>query len=344
MLIALGSAQPLLVLLLALGFDLAVDLTPLWREWPHPVAWVGAAATWLEQRLNRPQRSPSVRRARGIVLVAVLALAAAALGLALQAALAALPFGWIVEAAVVAVLLAQRSLFVHVAAVAVALDSQGLAAGRAAVQQIVGRDPESLDPHGVARAAIELLAENFCDGVVGPALAFALFGLPGIFVYKTANTLDSMIGHRSPRYLAFGWAAARFDDLLNFVPARLAALFLGIAALALPETSGSDGFTAMLRDGAKAPLAQCRLARGGGGGRARPGARRAAALWRRARRGFVARRGPRPRDDSGHRARAQALHGRLPRPGNAGAGRADRHFACSSSARTGDLQNARHVD
>ncbi len=245
------GAQPLLVLLIALALDSAVDLSPLWRAVPHPVAWVGAAVSWLEPRLNRPQRTDTVRRARGVVTATALVLAAAATGVALEAAFAAFPYGFIVEAAVVAVMLAQRSLFAHVAAVAGALDAQGLAAGRAAVAHIVGRDPETLDAHGVARAAIESLAENFGDGVVGPALAFALFGLPGIFVYKTANTLDSMIGHRSPRYLAFGWAAARFDDLLNFLPARLAALFLGIAALALPETSARDGFGAMLRDGRK---------------------------------------------------------------------------------------------
>ncbi len=251
MLIPLGATNPLLVLLLALALDSAVDLSPLWREVPHPVAWVGAAVSWLERHLNRPQRSDGVRRARGIVAVAALVFAAAALGFAIEALLAILPYGAIVEAAVVTVMLAQRSLFAHVAAVAAALDSQGLAAAREAVSRIVGRDPETLDGHGVARAAIESLAENFGDGVVGPALAFALFGLPGLFVYKTANTLDSMIGHRSPRYLAFGWAAARFDDLLNYVPARLAALFLGTAALALPETSASGGFAVMLRDGRK---------------------------------------------------------------------------------------------
>jgi adenosylcobinamide-phosphate synthase len=251
MLVPLGAAQPLLVLLVALVFDSAVDLSPLWRQIPHPVAWVGAAITWLEKRLNRTQRSEAVRRARGIVVVAALTLAAGIVGLALQTALASLPFGWLVEAAIVAVLLAQRSLFAHVLAVATALNTGELAAGRAAVGRIVGRDPEILDAHGVARAAIESLAENFSDGVVGPALAFALFGLPGIFVYKTANTLDSMIGHRSPRYLSFGWAAARLDDLLNLVPARLAAFFIGSAALLLPGASGGAGFIAMLRDARK---------------------------------------------------------------------------------------------
>jgi adenosylcobinamide-phosphate synthase len=251
MLVPLSAVQPLLVLLLALAFDFAIDLAPVWRAVPHPVTWVGAAVQWLDTRLNRPQRSPAARRGRGIVVAACLTGAAAVLGFAVESAIRAIPYGFIVEAAIVAVLLAQRSLFVHVRDVAAALATGGLQAGRDAVRHIVGRDPDSLDEHGVARAAIESLAENFSDGVVGPALFFALFGLAGIFAYKTANTLDSMIGHRSERYLDFGWAAARLDDALNLVPARLAALFIGCAALALPETSGTTGFAAMLRDGAK---------------------------------------------------------------------------------------------
>ena len=148
-------------------------------------------------------------------------------------------------AASIAVLLAQRSLFDHVAAVAAALHGGGLAAGRAAVAQIVGRDPESLDEYGVARAAIESLAENFSDGVVAPVFWYLLLGLPGLFAYKTANTLDSMIGHRSPRYLAFGWAAARLDDVLNLVPARLT----GAAARASRRCStAARGSGAALRD------------------------------------------------------------------------------------------------
>ncbi|HUK61129.1 MAG TPA: adenosylcobinamide-phosphate synthase CbiB [Stellaceae bacterium] len=248
--VLLGTSS-LVVLLLALAFDGAIDFAPVWHEVPHPVAWVGAAVTWLERHLNRPQRSEAARRARGVITVVALVLTAGAAGVALEMAFAAFPFGFIVEACVVAILLAQRSLFAHVAQVADALESGGLAAGRTAVARIVGRDPDTLDAHGVARAAIESLAENFGDGVVGPALYFALFGLPGMFVYKTTSTLDSMIGHRSPRYLAFGWAAARFDDLLNFVPARLAALFLGVAAFALPAMSAGAGFSTMLRDGRK---------------------------------------------------------------------------------------------
>jgi len=248
-----GAADPLIILLLALALDLCLgDLPFVWRHVPHPVTWVGGAIRWLDRRLNREQRSAAVRRARGALCVAMLVLVAAALGWLLARALSAVWYGWIVEALIVAVLLAQKSLFDHVAAVAAALQQpRGLIPGRDAVRRIVGRDPDSLDEHGVARAAIESLAENFSDGVVAPALWYALFGLPGLFLYKTANTLDSMIGYRSPRYLAFGWAAARVDDLVNLVPARLAAGFLALAAFVLPQTSGRRAVAAMLADARK---------------------------------------------------------------------------------------------
>ena len=247
-----GGADPLLVLLLALALDLAAgDQPALWRVVPHPVTWVGAAIAWLDRRLNRENRSPGTRRARGILATAALVAAAAAAGFALLKLLDAVAFGWLAEAVIVAVMLAQRSLFAHVAAVGAALQRDGIAGGRAAVARIVGRDPDSLDAHGVARAAIESLAENFSDGVVAPALWYALLGLPGLFAYKTANTLDSMIGHRSPRHLAFGWAAARLDDLLNLAPARLAGVLLGLAAAVTPQASGRAALATMRRDARK---------------------------------------------------------------------------------------------
>jgi adenosylcobinamide-phosphate synthase len=165
--------------------------------------------------------------------------------------LRAIHLGWALEALLVAVLLAQRSLYDHVAAVRDGLERRGLDGGREAVSHIVGRDPQSLDEYGVARAAIESLVENFSDGVVAPALFYALFGLPGIFVYKTANTLDSMIGHKTPRYLQFGWAAARLDDLLNLVPARLSGVLLAAAALATPRAQALPALRIMLRDASK---------------------------------------------------------------------------------------------
>jgi adenosylcobinamide-phosphate synthase len=242
----------LLVLLLALTLDpLLGELRWLWRLVPHPVAIVGGATAWLDRRLNRAERSDRARLMRGIFAAALLVLAAAAMGALIAWWLRQFyRFGWAIEGVMVALLLAQRSLFAHVARVATAL-TESLDAGRAAVAHIVGRDPASLDAHGVTRAAIESLAENFSDGVVAPALWYALFGLPGLFLYKTANTLDSMIGHRSPRHLRFGWAAARLDDLLNIVPARLAGLLIALAALTLPAASGGAALRTMLRDAKK---------------------------------------------------------------------------------------------
>ena len=247
-----SSPDPLLILLLALAIDTAFgDMARVFRYVPHPVALVGGAIAFLDRRLNRAARSDPERRLRGILAVLVLVVAAAALGWAVKKYLGFVKFGWALEAVIVAVLLAQKSLFDHVAAVAEALDRDGLVAGRAAVAQIVGRDPESLDEHGVVRAAIESLFENFSDGVIAPAFWYVLAGLPGIFVYKTANTLDSMIGHRSPKYLYFGWAAARLDDLLNWIPARLTGVIICLAALALPSAQGGTGLRLMWRDARK---------------------------------------------------------------------------------------------
>jgi adenosylcobinamide-phosphate synthase len=247
-----SSPDPLLLLVLALVFDLAFgDMERVFRYVPHPVVIVGSAISFLDKRLNRATRSDEARRIRGIAVVMALVITAGVLGWVAKKYLVFVHFGWAVEALIIAVLLAQRSLFEHVAAVGRALQSDGLAAGRAAVAKIVGRDPESLDEFGVVRAAIESLFENFSDGVVAPAFWYALLGLPGIFAYKTASTLDSMIGHRSPKYLYFGWAAARFDDLLNWIPARLTGTIVGIAALALPETKGFSALRIMFRDAGK---------------------------------------------------------------------------------------------
>ncbi len=189
----------------------------LWRRAPHPAVLIGRSVGWLDARLNRG----TSRRARGAAALAALMLgwgAAAAL-------LAAASFGGAIEVVGAAVLLAQRSLMEHVLAVARGL-RVSLEEGRREVAKIVGRDPVALDGTGVARGAIESAAENFSDGVVAPAFWFLAFGLPGIAVYKAVNTADSMIGHRSERHREFGWAAARFDDLLNWVPARLSAVLI----------------------------------------------------------------------------------------------------------------------
>lgn len=173
------------------------------------------------------------------------------LGVAWGAGVAVAALGWVAAALAGSTLLAQRSLAAHVVAVADGLDAGpdgGLAAGRAAVSRIVGRDVADLDEAAVSRAAVESLAENFADGVVAPALWMALLGLPGGAAYKAINTADSMIGHRTPRHAAFGWAAARLDDLVNLPASRLAALLIVGAACLTPGASPAGAWRAAWAD------------------------------------------------------------------------------------------------
>jgi len=225
------SETALWLLLAALFLDAAVgDPDWLWRRLPHPVVWIGRIISAFDRTLNRTDRTRQQRRARGLVTLIILVLGAGSLGLVLQGLLSALPYGEVLTILVTAVFLAQNSLYTHVAAVAKGLSAGGLEGGRKAVAMIVGRDPAQLDEAGVSRAAIESCAENFSDGVVAPAFWFAVLGLPGLFIYKAVNTADSMIGHKTEKYQDFGWASARFDDLINLPASRLAGLFIAIAA------------------------------------------------------------------------------------------------------------------
>lgn len=188
-------------------------------------------------------------RRAGVIALLILLAAVGGAAVAAERALLVFPVVGVLAVALVASsLLAQRSLHDHVARVAEALETGGVAAGRAAVSQIVGRDTASLDKAGVARAAIESLAENFSDGVVAPAFWLALGGLPGGALYKAVNTADSMIGHRSPRYARFGWAAARLDDLVNLPASRLAALLIVASAAATRGASPLGAWRAVRRD------------------------------------------------------------------------------------------------
>jgi adenosylcobinamide-phosphate synthase len=242
----------LLLLLAGIAIDAMFgDMPAVFAHIPHPVVLAGRAIGFFDRKLNRASRSERSRLERGIVTVVVLVGMAAGLGVAMDWLCRGSLIGAAVEALVIGILLAQRGLYKHVAAVAVALERGGLPAGREAVRHIVGRDPMRLDAHGVARAAIESLAENFSDGVVAPIFWYLLLGLPGLFAYKMANTLDSMIGHRTLRYRSFGWAAARFDDGLNLVPARLSGLLLVAAAAFAGEANAGRGFAAMVRDAKK---------------------------------------------------------------------------------------------
>jgi adenosylcobinamide-phosphate synthase len=245
------AADRMIVLVLALCLDALIGDPPmLYRLVPHPVVLIGRAITLFERRLNRETRGPRARRLRGVFTLVVLGFAAILLGLALSALASLFSVGWILEMVIVAVLVAQRSLYDHVERVVLALQ-RGVPAGRQAVSQIVGRDPDALDGFGVARAGIESLAENFSDGIVAPVFFYAVAGLPGLLLYKTVNTLDSMIGHKNSRYLAFGWASARFDDLLNLIPARLSGLLIALAATFVSRGRPVEALRTMWRDAGK---------------------------------------------------------------------------------------------
>jgi adenosylcobinamide-phosphate synthase len=217
----------------------------------HPVAWIGGLIGVLDRRLNRDDATAQARRAAGLAAILLVIAIAAGLALALEHALLLFRFGALGAGLVASTLIAQRSLHEHVFRVAASLDRGGLEGGRAAVSHIVGRDTAALDEAGVARAAIESLAENFSDGVVAPVFWLALGGLAGATAYKAMNTADSMIGHRTPRHAAFGWAAARLDDLVNLPASRISALLIVGAAATMPGASAANAWRTVRRDASR---------------------------------------------------------------------------------------------
>jgi len=234
-------AEP--VALLALALDAAMGWPrALYRRIGHPVGGFARIIGACEDRWNSPSRSMAFRRVAGIGTVAILIGVAGGAGLALHVAILCLsgPWAWPLIALLAAPGLAQRSLHDHVRPVMVALEAGDLPAARTAVGMIVGRDTDTLDRDGVARAAIESLSESFCDAVSAPLFWLLLLGLPGIWIYKAINTADSMIGHREDRWRVFGWAAARTDDVLNLIPARIAALLICLC--------GGGGWRTLWRD------------------------------------------------------------------------------------------------
>ncbi|WP_105440110.1 adenosylcobinamide-phosphate synthase CbiB [Neorhizobium sp. T25_13] len=220
----------------------------LFRRIGHPVTWIGALISRLDRDLNRESDDFSTRKRKGVFALLALLGITILLSLVIEYDLRMIPLGPILLVVIAASLPAQKSLETHVEAVATALRYGGLDAGRKAVSKIVGRDPEKLDEAGVCRAAIESLAENFSDGVVAPAFWMGIGGLAGGVGYKAANTADSMIGHKLPRYEAFGWAAARFDDLINLPASRLSALLFVVAAGCIDRASPGDAIRAIRRD------------------------------------------------------------------------------------------------
>ena len=243
-------AHHLLIALVALTIDrLAGYPDAIYRRVGHPVSWMGRFIAWLDERLNRPAARDA--RLRGVVALTMLLLVVLFVALAIGVFTGLSQWGVVAKSAAAATLLAQRSLADHVKAVADAL-AHSIERGRATVRKIVGRDTAQLDESGVAKAAIESLAESLSDGVVAPLFWLAIAGLPGIALYKAVNTADSMIGHLDPRYRHFGWAAARLDDLLNLVPARLTGLLIALAALvASGKTEAGRALSIMHKDAGK---------------------------------------------------------------------------------------------
>lgn len=216
----------------------------------HPVIWMGRFITFMEKGVDKRERTPRQRREAGIFTLAVLLVVTLAIAVLVQQLVRSIPLGWILEIALATPFLAQKELGRAVRAVADALGIS-LDAGREAVSHIVGRDPQALDEAGISRAAIETLAESTSDGIVAPWFWLVLFGLPGIALYKAVNTADSMIGHLNERYRDYGWAAAKLDDLVNWLPARLTAVLITAACFFTEHASPGKAWAIARRDAHK---------------------------------------------------------------------------------------------
>ena len=237
------------ILILALAIDALVgDPNWIYRKIPHPVVIMGFLISKLDLFLNIPSWSYLSRKLLGILTLFINLSLAGGIGWLIQRAIQHIEFGWLIESFIIAIFLAQNSLYKHVQNVAEILSVNGLASARISVSHIVGRDSSALNEAGICRATIESLSENFSDGIIAPVFWYLMAGLPGILIYKALNTADSMIGHLNERYEAFGWASARLDDAANFIPARLTAITICLTAIIFPKTNGFKAITAGFKD------------------------------------------------------------------------------------------------
>jgi adenosylcobinamide-phosphate synthase len=216
----------------------------------HPVGWIGKLISYLDEGLNDPDATPASNKLNGVLALGAILFAVGLPAWLMAKACNALPYGFLLNAIIATAFIAQKSLATHVGKVASAL-ANSLVEARTEVSKIVGRDPASLDEGGVAKAALESLAENTSDGVVAPVLWYAIAGLPGLVIYKAINTADSMIGHKSEKYLNFGWAAARLDDSVNLPAARLTGALFTAAAFANGQHAMHSAWASMWRDAGK---------------------------------------------------------------------------------------------
>lgn len=243
-----GGFDPLILILLALIVEAYIgEAKFIFRRVRHPIQIIGSIIDFFDTKLNREDRAEVDRAFRGGLVVVIVIILSISFGWGIAWLSLNHPLGWIIEFLGLVSLISARNLYDHVRAVSRGL-RKSVENGRREVAHIVGRDPTQLDEHGVARASIESLAENFGDGVIAPIFWYVLFGFPGILTYKAVNTLDSMIGYRTIRYRAFGMVAARLDDVLNIIPARLAGLFIVLASAFSPTAKPLQALKVMLRD------------------------------------------------------------------------------------------------
>ena len=242
----------LLVLILAIMVDaVAGDPRWLYSRIPHPIVVIGHQIELLDKFLNQTHYSPVTRKLLGVISILIIVSSAWLVGWLISWSCNQVSFGVVLQALAVSIFLAQNSLYQHVASVAKACKADDLVDARSQISHIVGRDPNSLDQRAIGRAAIESLSENFSDGVVAPIFWYVVGGLPALIAYKALNTSDSMIGYLTDKYADFGWCAARFDDAANFIPARLSAFIITIAAFIIPSATGNRAFTTAIRDAKK---------------------------------------------------------------------------------------------
>lgn len=223
---------------------------PLFRRIGHPVTWMGRIIRRWDRRNLRPDQQSDYRQfvtgASDFLKLVILVLLAS---LIIQYYAHKLPYGEWLLIICMSTLIAGRSLYTHVRDVHTALAEYRLDKAKIAVGKIVGRDTDGMSEQEISRAALESLAESFSDGVVAPIFWGLVFGFPGMVIYKAINTADSMIGYKTGRYLHYGRTAARVDDLMNFIPARISGWLIALAALLyLPSASASRAVRIRDRD------------------------------------------------------------------------------------------------
>ena len=244
--------DPLILLLLALILDIgAGTAVNRWRLTWHPANVMVSIANWCDRKLNRAHRPEIDRTMRGLLAMLLLVTTAAAIGWLIAWASLSVPLMWILETALILMLLDQRCVYARVRLAARAIGADDTGKARQEIAPIASSGTESMDAHAVARAGIEGCGRALAAGVVGPVFWYVLFGFPGFLVFKLVSEMDRAVGHRTQEHLAFGFAPARTNHILLYLPARIAGVLVFIASLFVPTASPKAALDTMLRDAAK---------------------------------------------------------------------------------------------